>query len=68
LKDFTEKYTDTFFSDLEKLQVKKADNVEAVSNIIPEMARMINTMLRRGVAYIAEDKSIYFKIKEFSKY
>jgi cysteinyl-tRNA synthetase len=32
------------------------------------MVRMINTMLRRGFAYIGEDKSIYFKIKKYPKY
>ena len=68
LKDFTEKYSKIFFDDLKKLNIQKADNVEAISNIIPEMVRMINTMLRRGFAYIWEDNSIYFKISKFPKY
>jgi len=68
LWDFTQKYTDLFFEDLEKLRIHPADNIEAISNIIPEMVRMINTMLRRGFAYIADDNSIYFKISKSSKY
>jgi len=47
LKDFTEKYTKIFMDDLEKLNVVKADNIIPISGIIPEMTRMINTMLRR---------------------
>lgn len=68
LSDFTEKYSEAFFDDLQKLNIHPADNIEKISNIIPEMVRMINTMLRRWFAYIGEDKSIYFKISKFPKY
>jgi cysteinyl-tRNA synthetase len=47
LKTFTEKYTKIFLEDLEKLGIEKADNIIPVTSIIPEMVRMINTMLRR---------------------
>jgi len=68
LSDFTAKYSDAFFEDIQKLNINPADNIEAISNIIPEMVRMINTMLRRKVAYIWEDNSIYFNIKKYPKY
>lgn len=68
LKSFTQKYTKEFFSDLEKLNIIPADNIEPISNVIPEMVRMINTMLKRGFAYLSTDGSIYFKIKKFNKY
>ena len=68
LKSFTEKYTKIFFEDLEKLWVQKADNVVAVTTIIPQMTRMINTMLRRGFAYLSEDGSIYYKVSKFKNY
>ena len=68
LEDFTQKYSDAFFEDIQKLNIHPADNIESISNIIPEMVRMINTMLRRGFAYIWEDKSIYFKISKYPKY
>jgi len=68
LQSFTQKYTKEFFSDLEKLNIMPADNIEPISNVIPEMVRMINTMLKRGFAYLSEDGSIYFKIKKFNKY
>ena len=68
LKSFTQKYTKEFFSDLEKLNIIPADNIEPISNVIPEMVRMINTMLKRGFAYLSTDGSIYFKIKKINKY
>ncbi|MCD5380571.1 cysteine--tRNA ligase [Candidatus Gracilibacteria bacterium] len=68
LKSFTEKYTKEFLSDIEKLNIQRADNIEPISNVIPEMVRMINTMLKRGFAYLSEDGSIYYKIKAFKKY
>lgn len=42
LKSFTEKYTNHFFEDLERLKVIKADNIMPISNLIPEMIQMIN--------------------------
>jgi len=68
LKNFTEKYTKIFMNDLDKLNVIKADNIIPISWIIPEMTRMINTMLRRKNAYLSEDGSIYFKISSYKKY
>jgi cysteinyl-tRNA synthetase len=47
LKDFTEKYTKIFLDDIEKLNIVKPDIIEPISNVIPEMVRMINTLLRR---------------------
>jgi cysteinyl-tRNA synthetase len=38
--------------DLEKLNILIPDNVVPISMVIPEMARMINTMLRRKNAYL----------------
>jgi len=68
LKDFTKKYTKTFFEDLEKLNVVKADNIIPVTEVIPEMVRLINTMLRRWKAYLSDDGSIYFKVSSFKRY
>lgn len=68
LKEFTEKYSKLFLEDLEKLNILIPDNVVPISMVIPEMARMINTMLRRKNAYLWEDWSIYFDVKSFKKY
>lgn len=68
LLDFTKKYTDIFLEDLEKLSVDSADNVKAISGLIPEMIRMIQTMLNRWFAYVSEDGSVYFDVKKSKNY
>ena len=67
LKDFTQRYTEAFLDDMKKLNIIPADNIQPISQIIPEMVRMINTMLKRGLAYESEG-SIYFEVKKFKKY
>ncbi len=68
LLDFTKKYSDIFMQDISKLNIVPADTISPISEIIPEMVRMINTLLRRGFAYIADDGSVYYNIKKFKKY
>lgn len=68
LSDFTQKYTDIFLNDIEKLGIIPADKVVPVTTLIPEVVRMIQTMLNRKNAYLAEDGSIYFDVKSYKKY
>jgi len=68
LLDFTQKYTEIFLEDIDKLKVERADIIEPVTNLIPEMVRMIQTMLNRGFAYVSEDGSVYYDISKFKKY
>ena len=68
LSDFTKKYTDSFLEDIQKINIQKADNIVPITIIIPEMVRMIQTMLNRKNAYLSDDSSIYFDIKSFKKY
>ncbi len=68
LSDFTEKYTDIFLDDIQKLGIIPADHIVPVTTLIPEMVRMIQTMINRKNAYLADDGSVYFSVKSFSKY
>lgn len=68
LISFTKKYTQIFLDDISKLWIDKADEIVPVTSLIPEMVRMINTMLKRKNAYLSEDNSIYFDVKSFKKY
>jgi len=68
LADFTQKYTKVFLEDLEKLWVELPDNITPISEIIPEMVRMIQTMLNRWFAYYADDNSIYFDVTKSKRY
>lgn len=68
LKEFTEKYTEIFMSDLDKLWIKKADNVVSISTLVSEMIEIIQNLLDKKVAYISEDGSIYFDISKHKWY
>ncbi len=68
LLDFTQKYTEVFLEDLEKLWVEIPETISPISWLIPEMVRMIQTMLNRGYAYLADDGSIYYDISKYKKY
>lgn len=68
LKDFTEKYTAIFLEDIKKLNIIPADNIVPVTTLMPEMTRMINTMLRRKNWYLSDDWSIYFDISTSKNY
>ena len=68
LSDFTQKYTEVFLDDLEKLSIIPADNIKPVTELIPEMTRMIQTLLNRWYAYYADDGSVYYSISKFRRY
>lgn len=68
LKEFTEFYTEAFLSDLEKLSIRKADTIAPISTLIDEMWVMIQWLLDKWYAYLAEDGSIYYSVSKFRKY
>ena len=67
LKAFTEFYTKAFFEDLDTLNISKADVYPKATEHIPEMIALIQTLLKEGYAYTAND-GIYFNIQKFRKY
>ncbi len=70
LRKFTEQFKQAFFEDIETLRIKSADEFPAATDqrYIDRMIEMIATLISRGLAYQAEDKSVYFRIKKFPDY
>ena len=70
LAEFTAPFKRGFFEDLETLGIKRADEFpEATDPLhIARMIEMISVLIDRGLAYQAEDKSVYFRIKNFRDY
>lgn len=60
-------YTDAFFSDCAKLNIKTPDVVEPATNCIPEFIHMIETLLEKGFAYEAGG-NIYFNTSKLNEY
>ena len=60
-------YTDAFFADCEKLNIKRPDVVEPATNCIPEFIHMIEVLLEKGYAYQA-CCNIYFDTSKLDDY
>jgi len=70
LAKFTEQFKKAFFEDAKKLRIKSADEFPAATDqrYINRMIEMIGELLARGLAYQADDKSVYFRINKFPDY
>lgn len=60
-------YTDAFFSDCAKLNIKTPDVVEPATNCIPEFIHMIEELIKKGYAYEAGG-NIYFDTSKLKDY
>ncbi len=60
-------YTDAFFADCEKLNIKRPDVVEPATHCIPEYIHIIETLLEKGYAYLAGG-NVYFDTSKLEKY
>lgn len=68
LQAFTEFYAAEFLSDLEKLNIVKADTIAPISTLIDDMGTMIQWLINKWYAYLADDGSIYYSVSKFKKY
>jgi cysteinyl-tRNA synthetase len=60
-------YTDAFFADCEKLNIKRPDVVEPATNCIDEFIHMISVLLEKGYAYLAGG-NVYFDTSKLDSY
>lgn len=68
LTDFTAVYKDAFFTDLDTLRIKRAQYFPAATDHVPGMIAMIEDLMQIGIAYQAEDRSVYFRLAKFPDY
>ncbi len=67
--EIAQHYTDAFFSDIEKLNVKKADVVAKATDYINDYIKFIQVLEEKGYTYIANG-NVYFdvtKAKDYTK-
>ena len=60
-------YTDAFFADCKKLNIKKPDVVEPATNCIDEFIKVIEGLLEKDFAYIAGG-NVYFDTSKLEQY
>lgn len=60
-------YTDAFFDDCRKLNIKRPNVVEPATNCIPEFINMVKVLLEKDYAYIAGG-NVYFDTSKLDDY
>jgi len=67
IDQFVKPYEQAFFSDVQKLHIVPAEKYPKATEHIPEMIRLIEKLLKKGVAY-RMDGSVYFAVGKFPSY
>ncbi len=65
--DIAKFYTDAFFEDCNKLNIKKPDVVEPATHCIDEFIKVISSLIEKGYAYEAGG-NIYFDTSKLKEY
>ena len=60
-------YTDAFFSDCEKLNIKRPDVVQPATGCIDEYIKIVSGLLEKGYAYLAGG-NVYFDTSKLERY
>jgi cysteinyl-tRNA synthetase len=68
LQEFTQKYTGFFLDDIQHLGIIPADTIIPISTAIDTMVEIIQKLLDKKYAYLADDGSIYYSISKFKNY
>lgn len=68
LDAYTKPFVEAFFHDLKTLKIEPAEHYPAATGYIPQMIEMIETLLKKGMAYTGGDGSVYYPIRKFPRY
>ncbi len=68
IRDHTKPFAEAFFEDRDYLGIKPADVYPRATGAIEPMVRLVEGLLERGVAYRADDQSVYFGVDKFDEY
>ena len=60
-------FSEAFFEDIRSLRILPADQYPKASEHVPDMIRMVERILERGFAYVANG-SVYFDLTKFPDY
>ncbi len=68
ITEVTEPFTALFHQDRRYLRIEDAERYPEATTHIPEMIALVERLVTNGVAYVAEDGSVYFAIDRFPNY
>src|SRR5579863_8486390 len=66
--EYTPKYVDAFFEDLDALRVERPEQIARATEHIDRMVELIQKLAEAGAAYQTEDGSWYFRLAAFPEY
>lgn len=65
LREFTARYETAFFEDLKTLNCRMPHHTPRATEHVPDILALIETLQQRGLAYRANDGSVYFSIDKY---
>ena len=68
ITEVTNPVIEIFHKDREYLRIERAEAYPRATEFIPQMIALVEALIARGVAYLAEDGSVYFAIGKFPQY
>ena len=68
IRQVTEPVTELFHRDREYLRIEPAEVYPRATDYIPQMIALVERLMESGVAYRADDGSVYFAIDRFPAY
>jgi cysteinyl-tRNA synthetase len=68
ITEVTEPVIEIFHQDREYLRIERAEAYPRATEFIPQMIALVERLVAKGVAYQAEDASVYFAIDKFPGY
>lgn len=68
IRQVTEPVSEIFQKDREYLRIERAEVYPKATDYIPQMIALVQKLVASGVAYVADDKSVYFAIDRFPEY
>jgi cysteinyl-tRNA synthetase len=68
IREVTEPITEIFHADREYLRIERAEVYPKATDFIAQMIALVERLVASGVAYQAEDGSVYFAIGRFPPY
>jgi cysteinyl-tRNA synthetase len=68
LKAFTAPFIQSFYADLNVLNIQPAEIYPAATDHVPEMLALVEKLFERGLAYKSDDGSVYFSVAKMPGY
>jgi cysteinyl-tRNA synthetase len=68
IRQVTDPVVEVFHAHREYLRIQSAEHYPRATDYIPQMIALVERLIANGVAYQAEDQSVYFAIDKFPQY